>query len=105
MDKKGFLKGAAIGAILASITALFFAPQAGKKTRDDVKKLVDSVTKQMMKEMESLKGISKESYHKLVAKSVKDFSKGKKIAQEYLDEVTEILQDRWTEVKKELSKK
>jgi len=103
MDKKGFLKGAAIGALIASVATLFMAPKSGKKTRADVKKLVDTLSSRIMKEAGSMANMSQETYDKLVNRSVADYAKGKSIATDYLDDVTTMLKKQWKFVQKELN--
>ncbi len=105
MDKKGFLKGAAIGALIASVATLFLAPKSGKKVRADVVKLVDGLTKRIVKEVENASDMSQEAYEKLVKKSVTEYAKNKKLASGYIAEVSDMLMDRWDDVRKTLNKK
>lgn len=99
---KPFLKGAAFGALIASVATLFFAPQSGKKTQATVKKLVDSLSSRMIKESKNLKKMSRKGYEEMVMSAVKDFSKGSKMGTDYLNDVTAALKDRWDEFKTEL---
>ncbi|MBI4239857.1 YtxH domain-containing protein [Candidatus Uhrbacteria bacterium] len=104
-ENKHFVKGAAIGAVLASIATLLLAPKAGKKTRSDVKKLVNSLSKKMSKEFASLSDLSRDRYEELVNRTMKEYTKGKKIAQDFIDDVSKNLKGNWKEVQKELKKK
>ncbi len=104
-DPKHFVKGAAIGAILASIATLFLAPKTGKKTRSDVKKIVNSLTKKMSKEISGLTELSKDKYDEIVSRSIKEYVKGKKVATGFVDDVSKVLKSNWKEIQKELKKK
>jgi len=103
MHKKGFIKGAAFGALIGSVAALFMAPKSGDKTRADAKKLVDVLSRRVMKDAEKLGVIGQDTYEKLVKKSVADYAKSRDLATDYLDEVTGLLKDQWKEVKKEIN--
>ncbi len=105
MDKKGFLKGAALGAIIASAAALLCAPQAGKKTRKDAQKLAQSMLKRMLKSAKSLNTVSRDAYEKMIEASLSEYARGKKITSAYLQEMKSILTSHWSEVQKELKKK
>jgi len=102
MSAKSFLKGATIGALFASTAALLLAPKSGKKTQKDVQKLVGSVSKKIGKQFEDVSSMSKEQYQAIIEKSVMEFSRGKKIAREYIDELMNLLNARWQDVCKEL---
>lgn len=103
--KSGFLKGAAIGAIIASVATLFLAPKSGKKVRTDVTKLVNTLSKRIIAQAKTLNTMSQSTYEELVARSVADYAKGKKLTKSYMGEVSGILNSRWKEVQKELKKK
>ncbi len=105
MSSKFFLKGAAIGAILASVATLLIAPKSGKKTRSDVQKLVNSLSKKMSKQIATLSDISKDTYEELVTKAVKEYTKGKKVGKDFIEDVTSVLKQNWKEIEKELKKK
>lgn len=105
MSAKSFLKGATIGAIIASVAALLFAPQAGKKSRKEVTKLATILAKKISTQALSMKKLSKGAYDELVTQSVADYAKGKGLAKEYYDEVAKILKSNWKEVKDVLGKK
>lgn len=104
MDKKGFLKGAALGALIASAAALLCAPQSGKKTRKDAEKFANAVLKKMLRQARSLSSLSKDAYEKMIDSSLADYSKGKKITSSYLNEMKDILSGHWNEVRKVLKK-
>lgn len=96
---KPFLKGAAFGALIAGVATLFLAPQSGKKTHNDVKKLIDMFSKQFLTQSKNLKKMSRGAYEDMVTASVKDFSKSSKIGKEYLNDVASALKDRWEDFK------
>ncbi|MDP2656154.1 MAG: YtxH domain-containing protein [bacterium] len=96
---KPFMKGAAFGALIAGVATLFLAPQSGKKTHKDVKKLIDTFSKQFLVQSKNLKKMSRGAYEDMVMASVKDFSKSSKIGKEYLNDVAIALKDRWEDFK------
>ncbi len=100
-----FLRGAAIGALLASVATLLLAPKSGKKTRADVQKLVSSLTKRLSKQLDQLTEVSKEAYDELVGKTVAEYARGKRLTKEFIDEVTGILKGSWKDIQKEIKKK
>ncbi len=99
---KPFLKGAAFGALIASVATLFLAPQTGKKTQASVKKLVDSLSDEMLKRTKNLKKMSRSGYEEMVVSAVKNFSKSSKVGKEYLDDVALALKDRWDDFRQDL---
>ena len=105
MDKKGFLKGAALGALLASAAALICAPQSGNKTRKDAQKLAKSLLKRMIRQARTFHSVSRDAYDSVIESSLAEYAKGKKITAEYLKEMKSILSSHWGEVQKELKKK
>lgn len=105
MDKKGFLKGAALGALIASAAALLCAPQSGKRTRKDAQKFTHTMLKKMLGKARSLHSISKETYEKMLDSSLADYSKGKKITSSYLHEMKALLSSHWNEIQKVLKQK
>lgn len=104
MDTKGFLKGAAIGAIIASGAALLFAPQTGKKTRKETQKLAQTLLKRITKQASFMKTLTKDGYEKMVSASLADYVKGKKLTLDYVQEMKTILVSHFNEIKKELKK-
>lgn len=105
MESKHFMKGAAIGAIIASVATVLLAPKSGKKTRSDVKKLVTTLSKKMTKQLEEISDLSKESYEDLVNKTVKEYTKGKKLTKDFVNDISEVLKSNWKEIQQELKKK
>ncbi len=105
MNAKSFLKGASIGAMFASVAALLLAPKSGKKTRTDVQKLVNGLTKKLHKDVEAMREVSQERYEEIVSKSVSEYAKGRKMTEAYIDEMKKLLMSSWADVKKELKKK
>lgn len=61
MAKKGFIKGAAIGAAIAGGLALLFAPKAGKELREDIaqkaKEISDDLDKKISKAKKDASGL------------------------------------------------
>lgn len=55
-EGKGFIIGAAVGAIVGSVTALLFAPQSGKETREDIVKAAKHVGSELDKKRKELEG-------------------------------------------------
>lgn len=102
MGAKDFFKGAALGALFASVATIFMAPQAGSKTRDEATKLVNNLMKKIEKETKNLSNMSQQKYAGVVTKTLKEYAKDKKMTKEYMAEAETMLLERWDEVQKML---
>lgn len=101
---KNVLKGFVVGALMASAATLLLAPKAGKKTRNDIVKLIKTLTKKMEREFGDLSSLSKEKYEMLVEAALKEYSKKTRVAKSFLQEAQELLRKQWNEIQKELKK-
>lgn len=101
---KGFLKGAAIGAILGAAAAFLMAPKSGKEMREQIKKMVSDLSKKIHEEAEKAGSLTKESYDRIVDTLVEEYKKGKDMAEDVMNEVKEELKSKWEEVKAEMGK-
>lgn len=102
---KGTLKGAAIGALIASAAALLLAPQTGKKTRTELQKLMDAATKDVQAKMKKMKKMSKEEYEHFFLKSLADATQKKQEAAVIIEDVGAIVKKGWEDIKQELQMK
>ncbi len=105
MGAKHFLRGATFGALIASLVAIFFAPQGGKKTRKEVMKIIYSLSKRLSVQAGDMKRISKTAYDDLVTQTVSDYAKGKDVASTYYKDIAHILKKHWKEISQILNKK
>ncbi len=103
MSGKYFLKGATFGAVLASVATLFLAPKSGKKTREEVTKIVTGVSEKLSKELEQTAGISKAKYADIVKKSLNEYAKGKNLAGDFLNDLAVVFKKHFAEIAGELS--
>ena len=103
MSGKHFMKGATFGAVLASVATLLLAPKAGKKTREEVTKIVKGVSEQLGKELEQTASISKSKYEEIVKKSLGEYAKGKNLASGFLADLTTVFKKHFSEIADELS--
>lgn len=103
MTAKHFLRGAAVGALFASVATLLLAPKAGKKTRDDVGRLVKSLSEKLGAELEGTSKLSRERYDEIISKTLEEFSKGKQLTKEFVNDLSLILKKYFKEVKGEVS--
>ncbi len=102
MSTKGFLRGAALGALFASVATLLLAPKTGKKTRADATKLATTLSKKIHKELESGGLMSKDRYDEIVTRSLHEYARGKKITAALIGDVSKIFKSHFAEVQKEL---
>lgn len=101
---KGALKGAALGALVASAAALLLAPRSGKKTRADLKNLLDSAQHDLQKKAKKMQTMSRQQYEELFLNSLAHAAKKKEEIADILEDVTAVLKQGWDEVKREFKK-
>ena len=101
---KGTLKGAAVGALIASAAALLLAPSSGKKTQDNLKKLVESTKKDMHKKLKKMEAFTKEEYEQVFLSAMGRAAQKKQEAATLISDVSTILKSGWDEMKKEMKK-
>lgn len=99
---KGALKGAALGALVASVAALLMAPKSGKKTRADLKNVLDSAQHDLQKKAKKMQALSRQQYEELFLNSLAHAAKKKEEIADILEDVTAVLKRGWDEVKREL---
>lgn len=102
---KGTLKGAAVGALIASAAALLLAPQSGKKSRTELQKLMDTASKDIQKKMKKVKTMTKEEYEHFFLKSLADATQKKQEAAAVIEDVSAIVKKGWEDIKQELQMK
>jgi len=102
---KGTLKGAAVGALIASAAALLLAPQSGKKSRVELQTLMDTASKDLQKKMKKMKALSKDQYEHFFLKSLAEAAQKKQEAAVIIDDVTTIIKRGWEDIKRELKTK
>lgn len=103
MGAKHFVRGAALGALFASVTALLLAPKAGKKTRSDVAGFAKKFSQKLNEELVQTSSLTKQQYEDILSKTGTELAKGKSIAKNFVHDMTAVLKEYFAEVKKELS--
>ncbi|MEK7122725.1 MAG: YtxH domain-containing protein [Patescibacteria group bacterium] len=101
---KGTLKGAALGALVASAAALLLAPKSGKQTRANLKKLLDTTSSDLQKKAKKLQTMTKQQYEELFLHSLAQATKKKEEVADLLEDVSGVLERGWADVKKEMKK-
>lgn len=99
---KGTLKGAALGAALAAVATLLLAPKTGKKTRQELSRLLDAAAVDLQKKTKKMQKISKEQYEGLFLNTLAQAAKKKEEAAELFSDVSAVLKKGWDDMKKEL---
>ncbi|MDO8489933.1 MAG: hypothetical protein Q7S47_00780 [bacterium] len=102
MSTNYFLRGAALGALFASVTTLLLAPKTGKKTRDEVQHITKNVSELISKELDKAGLLSREKYEDIIRTSLKEYGKGKRIAEGLVHDLGAVLSTYFDEVKDEL---
>lgn len=103
MGIKHFLRGAALGALFASVTTLFVAPKAGKKTRADALRIAQKLSERLSGELDRAGMVSKERYEAIVSDTVREYAKGKQLAGGLIRDLSAVLNSYFSQAKKELS--
>lgn len=101
---KGTLKGAALGALVASAAALLLAPKSGKKTRADLNKLLDTVSKDLQKKAKKMQNLSQSQYEELFLHSLAQAARKKEEIVDVLSDVATVLKKGWGDVRQELKR-
>ena len=99
---KGTLKGAALGALIASAAALLLAPKSGKKTRADLNKLLASAQKDLQKKAKKMQALSQQQYEELFLSTLAQAAKKKEEIADVLEDVTGVLKKGWEDIKLEM---
>ncbi|MEK7618810.1 MAG: YtxH domain-containing protein [Patescibacteria group bacterium] len=103
MSAKNFVRGAALGALFASVASLLLAPKAGKKTREDVAKFSKELAHRLHDERLRASTLTQQQYENILGTTIGEYSRGKKLAKGFVNDITTVLKDYFLEVKKELS--
>ncbi|MBI4252773.1 YtxH domain-containing protein [Candidatus Uhrbacteria bacterium] len=99
---KGTLKGAALGALVASAAALLLAPKSGRKTRADLKKLLDTASTDLQKKAKKIQNLSQAQYEELFLHSLAQAARKKEEIVDVLGDVAAVLKKGWSDVRQEL---
>lgn len=103
MGIKHFLRGAALGALFASVTTLLVAPKAGKKTRADALQIAQKLSERLSRELDRAGVVSRGRYEAIVDETVREYAKGKKLASGLVSDLALVLNAYFKQAKKELS--
>ncbi|MBI4268205.1 YtxH domain-containing protein [Candidatus Uhrbacteria bacterium] len=104
MSIKLFLRGAALGALFASVTTLLLAPKTGKKTRADATRLAHALSERLSTELDRAGVLSRERYEEIVNNTVAEYARGTTLAKGFAKDLSAVLNTYFSEVKKEFSK-
>lgn len=104
-DTKKLITGLAVGAIAGAVAGILFAPKSGKETRADIAKYMHEMKDLISKELAAAGSFTKEKYSQIVQKVVKVYEASKKISSKDAQEIKEMLEDNYEEVKKAASEK
>ncbi|MBI4599377.1 YtxH domain-containing protein [Candidatus Uhrbacteria bacterium] len=99
---KGTLKGAAVGALIASAAALLLAPQSGKKTQAQLTKIVEQTKKDMQKKFKKAELFTRDEYEHVFLNAMAQAAKKKQEAALLISDVSAILKSGWDEMKREM---
>lgn len=99
---KGTLKGAAVGALIASAAALLLAPKSGEKTRVDLAKLLDTASRDLQKKAKKIENITREQYEELFLTTLAQAAKKKEEAADLMSDVSGVLKKGWDDMRQEL---
>lgn len=100
MSNDNFWKGVLLGAVAGVIGGILLAPKSGAETREDLAKYYVSIKHDLIKELQKLEKITKETYDKVVNMVVDRYEKDKKIGSKMAAEVKDELKKGFEGAKK-----
>ncbi len=103
MDKKDVAAGVVVGAVLGALAGVLLAPKSGKETREDLGKFVDATKEKLAQKLHEMKKVTKEEYDRLVDLVVGESGATWHVAKEDLDQLSNDLKTRYSEVKTRLA--
>ncbi len=105
MGKKGFVKGLAIGAVLAGVAALIHEMKDRELNTKEMQKAALRIKTKVAKHAKTLGKLSKGAYEKIVDTTVAEFHGVKALSAGELDDLKDELKAGWSEVQKMVAKK
>ncbi len=105
MGKKIFVKGLALGAVLAGVAALIHEMKGRDLNTKEVQKAAQRIKTKVAKHAKTLGKLSKGAYGKIVDTTVGEFRGVKALSAAELDDLKDELKAGWEEVQKMMTKK
>ncbi len=105
MGKKIFVKGLALGAVLAGVAALIHEMKDRELNTKEMKKAAIRIKTKVAKHAKTLGKLSKSAYGKIVDTTVGEFRGVKALSAGELEDLKDELKASWEDVRKMVSKK
>jgi gas vesicle protein len=93
---EGFLKGVVLGGVIGAAIAILYAPQSGRKTREDINRKTEKLLRKAKEEYRAMLKKSDKTYEAVM----KDLKKMESLTKDKVEEMREKV-DEWTELGKE----
>jgi len=103
--KRGAGKKILVAAILGAVVGMLLAPKAGKELRQDLKKIMQKMEIEIIKQAGKTKKLTKEKYEEIVEAVVNSYAKARKIKKGDLNKVAKDLRKIWADVSRKLRTK
>lgn len=104
---EGFIKGIFLGGVIGAVIGILFAPQSGRKTREDINRTAEELLKKAKQEYEETLKKSGKAYESAI-KQLKHLESSTKDKvgemEEKVDELTELGKEAFHETKDHLTK-
>ncbi len=104
---EGFIKGIILGGAIGALIGILYAPQSGRKTREDINKKTDKLLTKAKEEYEATLKKSNKAYESAVQelKHLESYTKDKVGEMgEKVDELTELGKEAFHDTKSHLTK-
>lgn len=95
MGKPGFIKGVAIGAVLAALATMFLKDEHRDEKTATAMSAADSVKKRVLAHMKSVGKVTKAAFNKIVETTLAEYRGAKALTAEELAELKKELKENW----------
>ncbi len=94
----------AVGAVAGAIATILLAPEAGSKTRDEMKAHLDEIRDKIARQIEKTEKLTKRQYAEVVRAVIAEYETAKKITGEEAKEIEARLHDGYEPIKETLQR-
>lgn len=93
-----FLSGAVVGAVLGVVSGILLAPQAGKKTRDEISEKSGQFYKYIAPTVKKMGKMGKKEYENIVEDMAKIYGKARKMSAPEVKGLVNSAKKHWSDL-------